>query len=52
MEWEIIGVIILAIGVGITIKEYLNRLAARKRKAGKAAATPYYAGKELKKRVK
>jgi len=52
MEWEIIGVIIFAIGVGITIKESLDRLAERKRKAGKTAAKPYSAVKELKKRVK
>lgn len=51
MEWEIIGGIILAIGVGITINESLNRLAARKRESGKAAAKLYFA-KDLKKRVK
>ena len=48
MEWEIVGIILLAIGVGITIKESLDKLAARKRKAGKAAAEPYSAAKELK----
>ena len=47
MEWEIVGIILLAIGVGITIKESLDRLAARKRKGGKAAAKPYSAAKEL-----
>jgi len=52
MAWEILCVVILAIGVGITIKESLNKLVARKREAGKAEAKPYYAGKELKKRVK
>lgn len=52
MEWEIIGVIILAIGVGITVKESLNRLKARKRESGKAAAKTYVAAKGLKKRVK
>ncbi|UCH51787.1 MAG: hypothetical protein JSV54_03280 [Chloroflexota bacterium] len=52
MEWEIIGVIILAVGVGLTVKEFLSRLAARKREAGKAEAKPYAAAKELKKRVK
>ncbi|UCH50545.1 MAG: hypothetical protein JSV54_05865 [Chloroflexota bacterium] len=52
MEWEIVGIILLAVGVGITVKESLSRLAARKREPGKAGAKPYAAAKELKKRVK
>jgi len=48
MEWEIVVIILLAIGAGITIKESIDRLAARRRKAGKAAAMPYSAAKESK----
>lgn len=49
MVWEIVGIALLVVGVGITIKESLDKLAEHKRRAGKAAAKPCAATRELKK---